>query len=333
MKATAQAFGNVLVQDWQWQRGDVICMFSPNDADYGPCVYGALYVGGTIAPANPGYGAKDLAFMLKDAGAKVLMTHKALLPVALEATKLAGLPQNSIILMGADTSDAGQAKHFKSLLKSHRNASRPRPYKLSPDEDLAFLAYSSGTTGLPKGVMLSHRNIIADVLEIKNSVGNNYSWKSDKLLGVLPFFHIYGLTGLVHQPLNRGLELVIMPQFQLDAFCKAVQDHKITFTYVAPPVLVQLSRGQSVQKYDLTSLRMITCGAAPLTKELVSFVHSKLKLKVNQAYGLSETSPMTHTQVSRSFVSVLDLDLTLTSASHGMIGGSRWAQSASCFPT
>ncbi|KAK3675351.1 hypothetical protein LTR78_004861 [Recurvomyces mirabilis] len=87
-----------------------------------------------------------------------------------------------------------------------------------------------------------------------------------------------------------------MPAFNLEAFCAAIQRYKITFTYVAPPVIVQLSRGANVQKYDLSSLKMITSGAAPLTKELVSFVHGKLKLKVNQAYGLSETSPMTHTQ-------------------------------------
>jgi len=144
--------------------------------------------------------------------------------------------------------------------------------------------------------MLTHTNIVADVCQIKNSVGHNYTWENDRLLGLLPFFHIYGLTGLVNQPLHRGLEVVVMPQFNLDAFCTAIQRYKITFLYVAPPVIVQLSRGSNVHKYDLSSLRMMTSGAAPLTKELVSFVHRKLNIKVNQAYGLSETSPMTHTQ-------------------------------------
>ncbi|KAK3117662.1 hypothetical protein LTR53_000791 [Teratosphaeriaceae sp. CCFEE 6253] len=292
VKSTAKAFGNALLDDWNWQKGDILCVFSPNDIDYAPCVHGTLYAGGIIAPANPGYGAKDLAFMLKNSGSRVVVTLKALLDVALEATKLAGLSESSIILIGEDESESAGATHFKRLLKPDAQRQRPSAIK---GEDLAFLAYSSGTTGLPKGVMLSHTNIVADVLQVKHSVGHNYSWDSDKILGILPFFHIYGLTGLLNQPLHRGLEVVVMPQFNLDAFCIAVQRYKITFLYVAPPVIVQLSRGANVQKYDLSSLRMMTSGAAPLTKELVSFVHRKLGIKVNQAYGLSETSPMSHT--------------------------------------
>jgi acyl-CoA synthetase (AMP-forming)/AMP-acid ligase II len=146
--------------------------------------------------------------------------------------------------------------------------------------------------------MLSHRNIIADILMITSAVGKWYSGGNDRMLGVLPFFHIYGLQGLVQQPLYRGIELVVMPAFNLEVFLKAIQHHKITFVYVAPPVIVRLARDPLVAKYDLSTLRMITSGAAPLTKELVDTVHKRLKLKINQAYGLSETSPMTHTQVS-----------------------------------
>ncbi|KAK5109108.1 hypothetical protein LTR62_007565 [Meristemomyces frigidus] len=293
VRNTAAAFGGALVEQWQWQEGDVLCIFSPNDVDYGPCVYGTLWAGGIIAPANPGYGAKDLAFMLKDSGAKALVAQKSLLNVALEAAKLVGMKESNIILIGDDGAGNGDATHFKNLLKPKKVS---RPFKLNADEALAFLAYSSGTTGLPKGVMLSHTNIISDVLAVKATMGCNYSWKNDKILAVLPFFHIYGLTGLLHQSLHRGVEIVIMPAFNLDTFCNAIQRYKITFTYVAPPVIVQLSRSPNVQNYDLSTLRMITSGAAPLTKELVSFVHSKLKLKINQAYGLSETSPMTHVQ-------------------------------------
>jgi 4-coumarate--CoA ligase len=103
---------------------------------------------------------------------------------------------------------------------------------------------------------------------------------------------------LLLQALHRRIKLVVMPKFTLEEFCRAIQDYKVSLTYVAPPVLVQLTRSQLPLRYDLSSLRMITCGAAPLGRELVAEVYSKLKLRVNQAYGLSETSPMTHTQVS-----------------------------------
>jgi 4-coumarate--CoA ligase len=97
--------------------------------------------------------------------------------------------------------------------------------------------------------------------------------------------------------LYRGIELVVMPAFNMEVFLRAIQDHRITFIYVAPPVIVRLARDAQVENYDLSSVRMITSGAAPLTKELVDAVHKRLNIKINQAYGLSETSPMTHTQV------------------------------------
>lgn len=197
--------------------------------------------------------------------------------------------------MGAERDENHSFKHWTNIRKASRST-HYRRRKLDPENDLAFLVYSSGTTGLPKGVMLSHRNVVADLCLIKGSVGHHYASGKDKILGVLPFFHIYGLTGLVQQPLHRGIELIVMPAFDLKKFLEAIQTHRISFIYVAPPVIVRLARDPIVAKYDISSVRMITSGAAPLTKEVIDTVHEKYKIKINQAYGLSETSPMTHTQ-------------------------------------
>ena len=223
------------------------------------------------------------------------MTTQAFIKSARDAAEQAGIPPNRIILLGSEKDPSHNLKHWTNIRKASR-AQRYRRRKADPEKDLAYLVYSSGTTGLPKGVMLSHRNIVADLCQVKGSVGHHYSSGKDKILGVLPFFHIYGLTGLVQQPLHRGIELVVMPAFDLKKFLEAVQTHKITFIYVAPPVIVRLARDPMVSKYDLSSIRMITSGAAPLTQELVDAVHKKSKIKINQAYGLSETSPMSHTQ-------------------------------------
>ena len=273
----------------------MLAIYAPNDIDFGPLVYGVFFAGGIVSPANPAYSPDELAFQLKNAGAKALATTKTFLPAAQKAAEQSGVPADRIILIGEERDENHKVKHWSNIRKTS-GASRYRRRKLDPENDLAFLVYSSGTTGLPKGVMLSHRNIIADLCLIHGSVGHHYASGQDKIIGVLPFFHIYGLTGLVHQPLHRGIELVVMPTFDLKSFLQTIQEQKITFIYVAPPVIVRLARDPMVQQYDLSSVRMITCGAAPLTKELVDTVYEKFKIRINQAYGLSETSPMTHTQ-------------------------------------
>ncbi|KIW24512.1 uncharacterized protein PV07_10223 [Cladophialophora immunda] len=295
VKEAATAFGGGLRNLWDWEKGDVLNIYAPNDVDFAPIVYGVFFAGGIVSPANPAYSADELSFQLSNSGSKAIVTTTDFLPTALKAAKMSNIPEDRVILLGSKRDPSHRVKHWTNIRKTS-GATRYRRRKMDPDNELAFLVYSSGTTGLPKGVMLSHRNIIADVLMIKGAMGKWYSSGNDKILGVLPFYHIYGLTGLIHQPLHRGIELVVMPAFNLEVFLKAVQEHKITFIYVAPPVIVRLSRDEIVDKYDLSSVRMITSGAAPLTRELVDAVHKRLKIKINQAYGLSETSPMTHTQ-------------------------------------
>lgn len=295
VKAAATAFGEGLQNLWDWQRGDVFAIYAPNDIEIPPLMYGVFFAGGTVSPANPAYSPDELAFQLENAGAKALATTKKFLPAALKAADKAGVPHDRIILLGEGKDESYKFKHWSNIRKTS-GASRYRRRKMDPDRDLAFLVYSSGTTGLPKGVMLSHRNVISDICLITGAVGKWYNAENTKMLGVLPFFHIYGLQGLVQQPLYRGIELVVMPAFDLKIFLSAIQTHKISFIYVAPPVLVRLARDHMIDDYDLSSVKMITSGAAPLTQELVDAVYKRTKIRINQAYGLSETSPMTHTQ-------------------------------------
>ncbi|CAO2654116.1 Nn.00g108490.m01.CDS01 [Neocucurbitaria sp. VM-36] len=294
VKNLATLFGEGLCSLWDWQKDDVLAIYAPNDIDIPPVIYGTFFAGGIVTPANPGYSADELAYQLENSGAKALVTTKKFLDTALKAAKRVGIANNRVILLGAEKDGTHRVRHWTSIQKTPWAQKYYR--RRAKSGDLAFLAYSSGTTGLPKGVMLTHRNIVADLMMIEGAVGQWYSSTADKFLGVLPFFHIYGLTGLVHQMLHRGIELVVMPAFDMETFLRGIQDHKITFIYVAPPVIVRLSRDKMVDKYDLSSVRMITSGAAPLTKELVDTVHKRLNIKINQAYGLSETSPMTHTQ-------------------------------------
>jgi 4-coumarate--CoA ligase len=295
-KALATLFGEGLRALWDWQKNEVLALYAPNDIDIAPVIYGTFFAGGIVTPANPAYSADELAYQLENSGAHALVTTKQFLETALKAAKKVGISNERVVLLGPEKDETHRVKHWTNIRKTQRSSQYRR--RRAKPEDLAFLAFSSGTTGLPKGVMLTHRNIVADLLLVKNAVGNWYSSANDKFLGVLPFFHIYGLTGLVHQTLHRGIEIVVMPAFDMETFLKIIQEYRITFIYVAPPVIVRLARDRMVDKYDLSSVKMITSGAAPLTRELVDAVHKRLNIKINQAYGLSETSPMTHTQVS-----------------------------------
>ncbi|KAK5697136.1 hypothetical protein LTR17_024000 [Elasticomyces elasticus] len=300
VKQSASDFGKGLRALWDWKKGDVLGVYSPNCIDTPSITWGCHFAGGVVSPANPGYTVDELAFQLKDSGAKALVTQVPQLEIAVQACREVGIPEDQIIVMG-ERDKTGTFKHWSSI-RNISGATRYRRAKVDPANDLAFLVYSSGTTGKPKGVMLTHRNIVANTLQItageaplSGSPHDGYP-EGDSVLAFLPFFHIYGLTVVLHQSFYRGIKTVVMPKFEIEAWCRIIQEHKITFAYVVPPVVLLLSKHPCVSKYDLSSLRMMNSGAAPLTRELVDAVYARIKVPVKQGYGLSETSPTTHTQ-------------------------------------
>jgi 4-coumarate--CoA ligase len=187
----ARCFGESLRQQWGWHCGDVLAVIAPNDVDYSIAVFGVLYAGGVVLPLNPMYSDHELAHMLQDAGAKALVVHESLLLVAQRAAALSNISKDKQLLLGPVTKHMTHPMHICDFLRQ-RPAVLTGKALISPHKDLAFVVYSSGTTSLPKGVMLSHRNIVADLLMIRHSVGSNYNKQQDSILGVLPFYHIYG---------------------------------------------------------------------------------------------------------------------------------------------
>lgn len=171
-------------------------LFTPNCIDTPVVMWGCHWAGGIVSPANPGYTVEELAFQLKDSGAKAIITQLPFMDTARKAADMVGIPADRIAIIGDQKATDGSVKHFTSV-RSTSGTSRYRRQKVKPAEDLAFLVYSSGTTGHPKGVMLTHRNIVSNIKQIKT--GEYLDWKDvtpdgkgDKVLAFLPFFHIYG---------------------------------------------------------------------------------------------------------------------------------------------
>ncbi|KAL7629444.1 hypothetical protein AAE478_000964 [Parahypoxylon ruwenzoriense] len=298
---TAREFGRGLQSQWGFKKGDTLGFFSPNNVDYAPVCFGALWAGGACSTSNPTYTAKELAFQMKDSRVVGIVTQIPMLPTALEAAKAIGLPEDRIILLGDQRDPAGKFRHFTDIRASPSSPSslllrRPR---LDVRKDVSFIVYSSGTTGLPKGVQLTHYNIAANLvqlahLDVFNGLhhGGGPDGTGDKQIAVLPFFHVYGLTCIALQSIYMGTQVVVLPKFDIDAFCRTIQEYGVTYALVPPPVVLALAKHPSVSRYDLSSLKWMSSGAAPLGRDLVEQVWRRLLVPVMQGYGLSETAPV-----------------------------------------
>lgn len=193
----------------------MLALFTPNCIDTPVVTWGAQWAGGIVSPANPGYTADELAFQLKDSGAKALVTQLPVIETARAAAKKVGLPEDRIILIGDQKDASMKFKHFTSI-RNTSGATRYRRTKIDPEKDLAFLVYSSGTTGHPKGVMLCHRNIVANTLQIIAGETPHLTHE-DRILAFLPFFHIYGMS---RNRLVSARVLTMFPQVSLLYYTK-----------------------------------------------------------------------------------------------------------------
>jgi acyl-CoA synthetase (AMP-forming)/AMP-acid ligase II len=235
-------------------KGTVVGLISPNSAAWAIAYYAILRAGGIVTPMNPLLTREEIDRQVADSGAELVIDDPP------------------------------------ALLADDRPGETPAPVEVDPS-DVAVLPYSSGTTGLMKGVMLSNRNLVANIEQAWTSMPLG---EDDTLVGLLPFFHSYGQTVVLNLGLAKGATIVTMPRFDLDALLEIVEKHRVTWLHIVPPIVLAFATAPQIDERDTSSLKMVISGAAPLDADLLSRAEERIGAPIRQGYGLTEVSPVSH---------------------------------------
>ncbi len=261
--------------------GDTIALMAPNIPEYAVVFHGAAVAGVAVSTINPTYTAEEVRFQLQDSASKLLVTIGMFVDTAKEAAD--GTDVSDIVVLG--DAPAGTVP-FTDVLGE--------PISQVPvdvESQIVVLPYSSGTTGLPKGVMLTHRNLVANLCQIEGGLEVE---DGEIALAVLPFFHIYGMQVLMNGLLAAGSTIITVPRFDLEQVLQIIQDRKVTRFFAVPPIVLAFAKHPMVDQYDLSSLRQVFSGAAPLSAELALEAGDRIGCEVVQGYGMTEMSPVSH---------------------------------------
>ncbi|ESK95807.1 phenylacetyl- ligase [Moniliophthora roreri MCA 2997] len=303
-RTRTSGLANALRSRFSISYDDVVLIFSRNHVDYPIVIWATHRLGGIITGANPDFSANELIYQLQTSKATLIMAHPDALETTRAAAELCGFPTERIILLNMNTPSNHSYLTVDDLVKE--GLSKPFAFtepKIDPRNKLAFLSYSSGTTGKPKAVAIPHISVITNVLQMHahHKVDQNYTtWEErrfragDVAIAVLPFYHIYGLVLNLHFMLYSGITLVVIPKFNFVEMLKSISHYRINHLMLVPPQVVLLCKHPAVKSYNLSSVRSIMVGAAPLSNEIN---HQLFQLfpnaHIGQAYGMTETCTAT----------------------------------------
>ncbi|OCA92352.1 long-chain-fatty-acid--CoA ligase [Pseudobacillus wudalianchiensis] len=295
------------------QKGDRVAIMLPNGPQSVISYFGVLYAGGIVVQTNPLYTEREIEYQMKDSGSTVIITLDVLYPRVRQAMKRTNLqhiivtavkdylpfPKNIIYPfiqmkqtgLKVQVEERGTNHEFKRIMEIE--AAEELDISFDFNEDLAILQYTGGTTGFPKGVMLTHKNLIANT-----TMCASWLYKCRKgeetILGVLPFFHVYGMTAVMILSIMQGYKMVLLPKFDVKTTLKTIQKQRPTLFPGAPTIYIALLNDPDLKKYDLSSIHSCLSGSAPLPAEVQQKFERITGGKLVEGYGLSETSPVTH---------------------------------------
>src|SRR2546427_12731886 len=255
----------------------------PNSVEFVFAFYGTLKAGGVVNPVNAQSKDREVRFQIDDAGASAVLYHEALAPVV-DAVR-ADLANVHAFAVTGQSAPSG-VDRFDALVAEAGSVSVGTSLS-----DLAALPYTSGTTGFPKGVMLTHSNLTANQQQFFAAVPVR---RSDIFLNVLPYFHIYALNLLMSGSISLGATQVVMPRFDMAEYCTLIERHRATVCFIVPPIVLGLAMSPEVDKHDFSSVRYFFSGAAPLAPDPARRMIERIGKPIVQGYGVTETFPLTH---------------------------------------
>ncbi len=263
-------------------QGATIGLMAPNMPEYAIIFHAVAVAGGTVTTINPTYGAEEVRFQLNDAGATLLITIPDFVDTAKTAAEGTGVTKVAVIGESSDDTVAELTNLYGDPIGQ---------VDIDIHDQNVVLPYSSGTTGLPKGVMLTHYNLVANLAQSRPVFEYD---EGEVALAALPFFHIYGMQVLMNGLLAEGVTVVTMPRFDMEQALHLIQEHKVTQLFAVPPMVLGLAKHPAVDSFDMSSMRKIFCGAAPLGGDLAEEAAERIGCPVVQGYGMTELSPISH---------------------------------------
>ena len=280
-------------------KGDRVGIMLPNCPQYLIGVFAVLRLGAIVVNINPAYAAPEVEHLVRDSGIKMLLTLDRLAPAVAALRSGTNLETIIITALGeysAEAKPAAAVAHtirLADLIDESTTIDLPR-VDIEPDEDVAVLQYTGGTTGVPKAAMLTHRNIFANTIQTELWHARSTERGRDRFLMVIPYFHIYGLTVGMMRGLWQGARQILIPKYDVEAVLTALRDHQPTYFPAVPTIFVSLLNHPRLREFNLDRVCTYNSGSAPIALEVLEKFERVVNVPLNQGYGLTEASPVTH---------------------------------------
>lgn len=288
---TANAFASAL-QKSGVQKGDRVAIMLPNCPQYVISYYGALTAGGIVTQVNPMSVEREIEHILNDSGAETIIVFDPLYPRVKSVQQNTKLKNVIVVSLQPSTQSIGDDFTFEQFMA--KADGKVQPVDIDPAHDVAVLQYTGGTTGRSKGAMLTHRNLLANVIQSHEFFKESTETGKEKSLTVIPLFHVFGMTSCMNLSIYNAAEMIMLPRFDLEEVLNTIKNEQPTIFPGVPTMYVAITSHPKAEEYGINSIEICNSGSAPMPLELMKNFEGKTGSKILEGYGLSEAAPTTH---------------------------------------